>query len=98
MYSFLSAVYLIKSEIADRVTQDLHDSELALPHFAVDYSNVGSLTAFLEEHNVHTVISAFGINAKSLATSQMNLIKAADASRITKRFIPSSFALPYPKE
>ena len=67
-------------------------------HFAVDYGDVGSLTAFLEEHNVDTVISAFGINAKSLATSQMNLIKAADASRTTKRFIPSSFALPYPEE
>ncbi|TXB96030.1 hypothetical protein FocTR4_00016812 [Fusarium oxysporum f. sp. cubense] len=64
----------------------------------VDYSDVGSLTAFLEEHKVHTVICAFGINAKSLAISQMNLIKAADASRATKRFIPSSFAIPYPED
>lgn len=64
----------------------------------VDYTSVAALTAFLEEHRVHTVISAFGINATSLAVSQMNLIKAAQASSVTKRFIPSSFATAYPKE
>jgi len=68
------------------------------PVFTVDYSDVGALTSFLEEHNVHTIISAFGITATSLATSQLNLIKAADASSATKRFIPSSFAIPYPEE
>lgn len=66
--------------------------------FTVDYTDISTLTTFLEEHNVHTVISAFGITATSLATSQLNLIKAADASKATKRFIPSSFAIPYPEE
>ncbi|KAH7000619.1 hypothetical protein EDB80DRAFT_649796 [Ilyonectria destructans] len=73
-------------------------SDLPLPHFVVDYTSVAALTAFLEEHRVHTVISAFGINATSLAVSQMNLIKAAQASSVTKRFIPSSFATAYPKD
>ncbi|KAJ0122445.1 hypothetical protein J7T55_002958 [Diaporthe amygdali] len=68
------------------------------PVFNVDYSDVDALKSFLEEHNVHTVISAFGITATSLATSQLNLIKAADASSVTKRFIPSSFAIPYPED
>ncbi|KAH6976423.1 nmrA-like family protein [Ilyonectria sp. MPI-CAGE-AT-0026] len=72
--------------------------DLLLPHFVVDYTNVTALTAFLEEHQVHTVISAFGINGTSLAVSQINLIKAADASSVTKRFIPSSFATAYPKD
>lgn len=69
-----------------------------MPVFNVDYSDVDALKSFLEEHNIHTVISAFGINATSLATSQLNLIKAAGASSATKCFNPSSFAIPYPEE
>lgn len=68
------------------------------PTFEVDYSDVDALKTFLEEHDIHTVISAFGITATSLATSQLNLIKAADLSSATKRFIPSSFAMRYPEE
>ncbi|KAG6368499.1 hypothetical protein INS49_002708 [Diaporthe citri] len=68
------------------------------PVFNVDYGDIGALTSFMEEQNVHTVISAFGITATSLATSQLNLIKAADASSATERFIPSSFAIPYPED
>ncbi|KAK7423524.1 hypothetical protein QQX98_000981 [Neonectria punicea] len=51
-----------------------------------------------KEHQVHTVISAFGITVTSLATSQMNLIRAAEASAVTKRFIPSSFSMAYPED
>ncbi|KAI3394623.1 hypothetical protein diail_2487 [Diaporthe ilicicola] len=43
-------------------------------------------------------MSAFGITATSLATSQLNLIKAADISSATKRFIPSSIAIPCPED
>ncbi|KAE9581796.1 Oxidoreductase BOA1 [Colletotrichum fructicola] len=74
------------------------EEEALAPTYQVDYSNVDYLKAFLEEHNIHTVISAFGINATSLATSQLNLIKAADESSVTKRFIPSSFAMRYPED
>ncbi|OJJ70460.1 hypothetical protein ASPBRDRAFT_180355 [Aspergillus brasiliensis CBS 101740] len=74
------------------------DDQLLAPTFQVNYGDIKSLKIFLEEHNIHTVISAFGINGTSLATSQLNLIKAADASSVTKRFIPSSFAIPYPEE
>ncbi|OAL45755.1 NmrA-like family protein [Pyrenochaeta sp. DS3sAY3a] len=77
-----------KQEYADQI----------LPHFVVDYENVASLTAFLQEHDVHTIISAFGINGSSLTVSQMNLIKAANNSTTTKRFIPSSFAIAYPQD
>ncbi|KPM40528.1 hypothetical protein AK830_g6051 [Neonectria ditissima] len=73
-------------------------SDLLLPHFVVDYTDVASLTSFLEDHQIHTVISAFGITATSLATSQMSLIQAAEASSVTKRFIPSSFAMAYPED
>ncbi|KAH7141047.1 hypothetical protein EDB81DRAFT_900666 [Dactylonectria macrodidyma] len=73
-------------------------TKLPLPQFVVDYNDVASLTSFLEQHEVHAVISAFGINGTSLAVSQMNLIKASEASSVTKRFIPSSFAIDYPRD
>ncbi|KAF2186205.1 nmrA-like family protein [Zopfia rhizophila CBS 207.26] len=63
----------------------------------VDYTDIPALTAVLEENEIHTVIAAFGISGNSLSTSQINLIKAADASQPTKRFIPTSFAIPYPE-
>jgi hypothetical protein len=72
--------------------------DLGLPSFVVNYNDITSLIKFLEEHKVGTIISAFGINATSLSRSQANLIKAADASSVTKRFIPSSFAIRYPRE
>jgi NAD dependent epimerase/dehydratase family enzyme len=80
------------------ILQESQTTELALPHFVVDYSDVDSLATFLEEHDIHTIICTFGINATSLAKSQFNLIKAAEASSATKRFIPSSFATAYPEE
>jgi hypothetical protein len=79
--------------------QTLENSEgTTVPSFCVDYTDVNSLKEFLEEHEIHTVISAFGINATSLTISQLNLIKASDLSKSTKRFIPSSFAIRYPEE
>ncbi|KAK0374324.1 hypothetical protein CLIM01_08314 [Colletotrichum limetticola] len=83
--------------ILSRKAPNPEETPLA-PTFEVDYSNVDALKAFLEEHDIHTVISAFGITATSLATSQLNLIKAADLSSATKRFIPSSFAMRYPED
>ncbi|CAG9986908.1 unnamed protein product [Clonostachys byssicola] len=78
--------------------KDPGEKSLPLPQHTVNYDDVSSLTAFLEEHDVHTIISAFGINGKSLAVSQSNLIQAANASKATKRFIPSSFATAYPED
>ncbi|KAL0937796.1 NmrA-like family protein [Colletotrichum truncatum] len=83
--------------ILTRKAPDTDEKPLA-PTYQVDYTDVDALTSFLEEQNIHTVISAFGIDGTSLATSQLNLIKAADRSPATKRFIPSSFAMRYPED
>ncbi|KAL4879236.1 hypothetical protein BJY04DRAFT_194103 [Aspergillus karnatakaensis] len=64
----------------------------------VDYNDIDSLVSTLETNNIHTVISTFGITDTSLAISQLNLIKAATGSKVTKRFVPSGFAIPYPEE
>ncbi|GJC77249.1 bifunctional pinoresinol-lariciresinol reductase [Colletotrichum liriopes] len=64
-------------------------------HFvAVDYSDVNSLVAVLEGHNVDTVISAVN-NITGENQSELNLINAAEKSKTTKRFIPSYFGIPY---
>ncbi|KAM0467687.1 hypothetical protein ACHAP7_011654 [Fusarium lateritium] len=80
------------------LTRKTSSVDLGLPSFVVNYDDITSLIKFLEEHKVETIISAFGINATSLSRSQANLIKAADASSVTKRFIPSSFAIRYPRD
>lgn len=72
------------------------NTKTSIPHVVVDYNDVEDLVKVLEEHEIHTIISAFGINGTSLSISQANLIKAAESSSVTKRFIPSSFAIKYP--
>lgn len=64
----------------------------------MDYTNIEALTRTLEEHNIHTVISALGYHGDSLRSGQLNLIKASTASAATKRFVPSAYAVRYPKE
>ncbi|KAF5008658.1 hypothetical protein FDECE_5070 [Fusarium decemcellulare] len=63
----------------------------------VDYSNVFALTSFLEKNNVHTVISVVN-NITGDNSSEINLIRAADRSNATKRFIPSYFGAHYSAE
>ncbi|TEA15776.1 Oxidoreductase BOA1 [Colletotrichum sidae] len=53
------------------------------PTYKVDYANIASLTAFLGERNVQTVISILCIAATSLTTSRLNPIVAADRSSAT---------------
>lgn len=47
----------------------------------------------LEEHSIHTVISALSLNDASDCTAQLNLIRAADAAKSPKRFVTSDFAI-----
>ncbi|KAB2574023.1 uncharacterized protein LTHEOB_12152 [Lasiodiplodia theobromae] len=67
------------------------------PVLVVDYTDVAALTRTLEENGIHTVISALGYHGDSLATAQLNLIRAAAASAPTKRFAPSAYAVRYPR-
>ncbi|KAM5441868.1 hypothetical protein MferCBS31731_003130 [Microsporum ferrugineum] len=58
----------------------------------VDYNNVDSLAASLEEHSIDTVICTIGMVSPEASQSQVNLIQAADKSAVTKRFIPSEYS------
>ncbi|OJJ88705.1 uncharacterized protein ASPGLDRAFT_1499984 [Aspergillus glaucus CBS 516.65] len=68
-------------------------------HFlTVDYSDIDQLVSILEANDINTIICAFGVNDSSLSSSQLSLVDAATKSKSTKRFIPSGFAISYPKE
>ncbi|KAF4250708.1 hypothetical protein CNMCM8980_010649 [Aspergillus fumigatiaffinis] len=58
----------------------------------VDYDDIPSLIQVLEQHAVHTIISAIGIFDATTSQSQLNLIQAAEKSSVTKRFIPSEYS------
>ncbi|OJJ31616.1 hypothetical protein ASPWEDRAFT_72512 [Aspergillus wentii DTO 134E9] len=58
----------------------------------IDYDDISSVSAQLEQHGVHTTISAIGIVSEETSQSQLNLIQAADKSTVTRRFIPSEYS------
>jgi hypothetical protein len=66
------------------------------PVIGVNYSDVQATTKALEEHNVGTIISTLPLLQSN--DHELNLIKAAEASRTTKRFIQSSWGIPYTEE
>ncbi|KAH8807470.1 hypothetical protein F5884DRAFT_342272 [Xylogone sp. PMI_703] len=72
------------------------EKKLDVPVHPVDYSRVDSLTASLEELQVHTVICVLG--GMDPTEPQLALIQASDRSSVTKRFIPSVFGLRYQPE
>ncbi|GME46751.1 putative nmra-like family protein [Neofusicoccum parvum] len=69
-------------------------SNTDVPVIAVDYSNVNNLRTALEENQVHTVVCALMVMDETAGQSQINLIKAADKSSSTKRFIVSEYGIP----
>lgn len=64
----------------------------------VDFTDIESLRSILEQHAVHTVISAVSLQSEDSGRSQMNLIEAADQSQCTRRFMPSEFGAHYKTE
>ncbi|GKZ18940.1 hypothetical protein AbraIFM66951_001900 [Aspergillus brasiliensis] len=70
-------------------TTDL-DEKLPARLVIVDYDNIQNLTEALESNNVSDVICTVNSNGSSL--SERNLIRAAENSSTTTRYIPSIFA------
>jgi S-adenosylhomocysteine hydrolase len=67
--------------------------DLGCPVIAVDYDDIDALQAVLEEHQIYTVISALALHFIGVGKAQTNLIKAADKSEPTKRFVASNWAV-----
>ncbi|KAI7767007.1 hypothetical protein LZL87_013345 [Fusarium oxysporum] len=63
---------------------------------AVDYTDVDKLAATLETNRIETVIST--INSMDDVSAELSLIKAAEKSASTKRYIPSIWGIKYTEE
>ena len=62
----------------------------------MDYNDVEALTKTLEMANIDTVVAAFDSTAEP--NPEISLIKAADASSRTKRFIANCWGIIYQPE
>ncbi|KAL4752094.1 hypothetical protein BDW72DRAFT_202655 [Aspergillus terricola var. indicus] len=58
----------------------------------VNYANIPSLTQILNEHKVHTIISAISLYGEEDSKAQLSLIQAAEDAAETRRFIPSEYS------
>lgn len=77
-----SSVSQVKQETSSRKIQ----------HVEVNYDDVPAMVHELEQHKIHTIISAIGLVSDETSRSQLNLIEAAEKSAPTKRFIPSEYS------
>ncbi|KAB8234146.1 NAD(P)-binding protein [Aspergillus alliaceus] len=76
-------------------------AELGVTVVSVDYFDTGAFVKALEDHQIHTIIST--LSALSMTTTdgpspELELIKAADISKTTKRIISNSWGIPYTEE
>ncbi|KAH7378891.1 hypothetical protein BKA64DRAFT_765783 [Cadophora sp. MPI-SDFR-AT-0126] len=71
--------------------------ELGVPVLAIDYSDVEATKEVLQSNNITTVVSTLD-TAKAGPDSEIALIKAADASTTTERYIPSFWGIRYTPE
>jgi ribosomal protein L12E/L44/L45/RPP1/RPP2 len=63
------------------------EKKLGVRVVPVDYSNIDALVKTFEDNQIDTVINTFGVLRDS--TPLFNVLKAADKSKSTKRYIPS---------
>ncbi|KAL6407494.1 nmra-like family protein [Ilyonectria robusta] len=63
-----------------------------------DYTNVEATTKTLEDHGIDTVISAITTLIGPGLSPEIGLIRAADASKATKRFISTGWGIPHKEE
>ncbi|KAF2106600.1 hypothetical protein BDV96DRAFT_654602 [Lophiotrema nucula] len=79
------------------LSRELNKVEATNSVLYVDYRDIPALIRVLEDNDIHTVISCVGYHGDSLKVAQLNLIQAATASSVTKCFVPSTFAIAYPR-
>ncbi|UPL03669.1 hypothetical protein LCI18_014603 [Fusarium solani-melongenae] len=72
------------------------EAENGIPVIAIDYTDVDSTTKVLEDNKIDTVISTLFVTFDG--KPQVNFIHAAEASKYTRRFIPSIWGIPYSRE
>jgi saccharopine dehydrogenase-like NADP-dependent oxidoreductase len=64
----------------------------------VDYANVEATSKALQEAEVDTIISAISMGSPEASEAQKNLVRAADRSVCTRRFVVSGFDMLHLRE
>ncbi|KAK2740024.1 nmra-like family protein [Colletotrichum kahawae] len=67
-------------------------------YLAVNYSDIEGTAKILESNKIATVISAMGVVTAEISVSQVQLVKAADRSSTTKRFVVSAYDMLHKRE
>ncbi|TEA19650.1 Oxidoreductase BOA1 [Colletotrichum sidae] len=67
-------------------------------YLAVDYNDVQGTSSALETNQVDTVISAMGVVTAEASASQVQLVKAANKSSTTRRFVVSAYDMLHKRE
>lgn len=88
---------LYTTKVLSRHPSKSFEDAHGVPVVSVDYEDIQCLKKTIEAENVHTLISNVFVS-DGIGKAQHNLIRAADASSSTKRFIPSTFDVPYDEE
>ncbi|KAL1853934.1 hypothetical protein Daus18300_011676 [Diaporthe australafricana] len=83
----------IEVKILSRSANPELEVETGISIITVDYSNVDALTKVLVDNKIDTVISTLFVTFDG--SGQVNLVKAAEASQYTRRFVPSIWGIPY---
>ncbi|KAK5651245.1 hypothetical protein OQA88_12653 [Cercophora sp. LCS_1] len=74
-------------------------AEIGATILAVDYTSIPSIVSVLEANNIDTVISGIAMHSEDGSTpNEIELIRAADASKTTKRMISSEWGIPVKEE
>lgn len=81
---------------ADQKSAPDKEKSIGARILAAAYDDVAALTSLLESNSVGTVISA--ISSTTGPDNELALIKAAERSKVTKRFIPSIWGTELTKE
>ncbi|EXK26319.1 hypothetical protein FOMG_17064 [Fusarium oxysporum f. sp. melonis 26406] len=68
------------------------EKELSARMTAVDYNEVASVSAVLEKNNIDTVICTLSAPGPE---GELALISAVEKSRVTNRYIPAIWSIPY---
>ncbi|KAK1528627.1 uncharacterized protein CCOS01_06461 [Colletotrichum costaricense] len=82
--------------ILTRTLDTKEQGGLGAPVIAIDYDDVDAISNLLEAKDVEVVVSA--IVTLHGSGPEMNLIRAAEKSSRTRRFVPSFWAHDYPEE
>ncbi|KAH6952290.1 hypothetical protein BKA56DRAFT_625814 [Ilyonectria sp. MPI-CAGE-AT-0026] len=74
------------------------EKTLGVTIIPVDYTDIAATTKALEDNNVHTVVSAIAMLVFGGVPPEVELIRAADASKTTKRFITSGWGIAHTED